>query len=101
MALTREQKNKLGQCLARLVPGFDGQVLAYKDHEIVWRDARPQPTEQEIIAEYDKIIAEETSRQTKLDSALARIKATDIANANSIIALREIVNDMAIILGVK
>jgi hypothetical protein len=63
MALTNEQKLKLGQCLTRLVPGFDGQILAYKNHEIVWKDERPQPSEEEIIAEYDKILAEEKRKK--------------------------------------
>jgi hypothetical protein len=63
MALTQDQKVRLGQCLARLVPGFDGQILAYNNHEIVWKDQRPQPSEDEIIAEYEKILREEKRKQ--------------------------------------
>ena len=63
MALTKEQKIKLGQCLARLVPGFDGQILAYKDYLIEWKDSRPLPSEDEIIAEYEKILREENKER--------------------------------------
>jgi hypothetical protein len=99
MALTQDQKNKLGICLARLVPGFDGQVLAYKDHEIVWRDARPQPDESAIVGMYNTILAEESAKAQER-SDLDALKATlvnlkdDIKNATTIGQVKAILVDI-------
>lgn len=97
MALSLEQKIRLGECLARLVPGFDGQVLAYKNYEVVWKDARPQPTEAQIIAEYNQILADEAAAQAKENDkglAIARLRIADLQSATTIAALKVILADV-------
>lgn len=65
--ISPEAKSKLGQILARLLPGGDFQVFAFRNHEIVWKDARPQPSDDAINAEYFVIIAEEAAQKAKED----------------------------------
>lgn len=98
MTLSIEQKNRLGQCLARLVPGFDGHVLAYKNHEIIWNDQRPIPSEHEIILEYEKIILEETKKTQAINKQLQaneKLKNIDIdLDVNTIDDVKALLKDL-------
>lgn len=72
----------LGQILARLRPGFDGQVLAHKNYKVVWNDSRPQPTQVEMEAEYQKILKEEqdeNQRKSDKEQMKSELKAMDFS----------------------
>ena len=97
MALSLNQKVRLGECLAKLVPGFDGQVLAFKDYEIVWNDTRPLPSEAQIVAAYNQILADEAAAAAKENEkglALARLKIADLQSATTIAALKVVLADL-------
>lgn len=88
-------KERLGELLHRLVPGFNGYVLAYKNHEIIWNDSRPQPTEQELQAEYQVLLQEEAQKNQARQTRRAALKK--IRNINNLaqvkVALEQIVEE--------
>jgi hypothetical protein len=89
----------LGTLISRLVPGFDGYVRMRGDLPpiVVWNDARPQPTDAELEAEFQIYLSEQAAEQaanTDRDAASARFKALDVDSLVSITDVKEAIKDI-------
>lgn len=62
-----EVNENLGELLARLVPNANFVVLAYKNNEVVWQDARPQPSRDDLKEELKKLKKDRKDRRDKED----------------------------------